>query len=198
MNQEIEIEFKNLLVKEEFQFLLNEYSLTENRFTLQQNHYFDTATFDLKSNGAALRIRHKNGVYTLTLKQPIEEGILETHQVLTEQQAMGMLSGGTLLDGDIQNIIKALQIDSAKIVHFGTLETNRAEIHDLDGILVFDHSRYLNQDDYELEYEVQDFKHGQEKFLAFLHKHGIPIRTTENKIKRFFNAKLSSKEVEKI
>lgn len=190
MNQEIEIEFKNLVTKEEFLSLVTKYSLTSDQFTLQQNHYFDTEAFNLKMSGAALRIRLKKGLYMLTLKQPIEEGILETHQVLTDESALDMLTGGSLIAGDVRTIIEGLHINPNEIVYLGTLETNRAEMHYLDGVLVFDHSRYFNQDDYEIEYEAKEFTKGQENFSALLKKQGIPCRKTENKIKRFFNAKL--------
>lgn len=51
------------------------------------NHYFETPNFSLKEAGSALRIRHKGETYTLTLKQPAEVGLLETHQVVTENEA---------------------------------------------------------------------------------------------------------------
>ncbi len=197
MNQEIEIEFKNLLSKEEFQSLLTEYSLTQDHFTLQQNYYFDSAAFDLKKKGAALRIRHKKGTYMLTLKQPIENGILETHQVLTNDSARDMLSGDTIVQGEVRTIIERLNIKPSQIRYLGTLETNRAEINYLEGILVLDHSKYFDQEDYELEYEVKEFLKGQEDFFEFLKKKAIPKRSTENKIMRFFNAKLLSSSLKK-
>jgi uncharacterized protein YjbK len=189
MKQEIEIEFKNLVTEEEFRLLLTEYSLLDHQFTLQQNHYFDTASFSLKETEAALRIRYKKGLYILTLKQPLEEGILETHQSLSHEEANKMLAGGSLVQGDVYSIVKSLQVDPISIVYLGTLETNRAEVQYRDGTLVFDHSRYLNKDDFELEYEATNFKQGQEDFTNLLQKHGIPTRKTENKIRRFFNEK---------
>jgi uncharacterized protein YjbK len=191
MKQEIEIEFKNLLTEEEFRLLLIEYSLSESQFTLQQNHYFDTASFSLKETGAALRIRYKKGVYTLTLKQPLEEGILETHQSLSNEEANNMLTGGSLVQGDVYSIVQSLQVDPTSIIYLGTLETNRAEVQYRDGTLVFDHSHYLNKDDFELEYEATHFKQGQEDFATLLKKYGIPTRKTENKIRRFFNEKMN-------
>jgi uncharacterized protein YjbK len=192
MNQEIEIEFKNLISKAEFFSLLNEYSISENQFIIQQNHYFDTANFSLKDKGAALRIRYKNDTYTLTLKQPLEEGILETHQVLTDVEASSMLSGGPLVTGDVCKVIESLGVTPRDVQFLGTLETNRAEINYKDGLLVFDHSRYLNTEDFEIEYEAKDYTKGQQDFLTFLAKHSIPSRSTDNKIRRFFNEKKKS------
>jgi uncharacterized protein YjbK len=187
MNQEIEIEFKNLLSKEEFYSLLKEFSVSENQFILQQNHYFDTASFSLKEKGAALRIRYKKQSYTLTLKQPMVEGILETHQVLTDEEANCMLNGGPLVVGDVYSIIEALGVNPSNIQFLGTLETNRAQINYHGGLLVFDHSRYLNTEDFEIEFEAKEYTKGQQDFLTLLEQHKIPVRDTENKIRRFFN-----------
>ncbi|MCY7706811.1 CYTH domain-containing protein, partial [Bacillus safensis] len=38
--------------------------------------------FDIKSQLAALRMREKNGQWVLTLKEPHEIGLLETHQTI--------------------------------------------------------------------------------------------------------------------
>lgn len=186
MNQEIEIEFKNLLTQDEYHSLLAKFSISNDRLVSQQNHYFDTESFGLKDNGAALRIRYKKQTYTLTLKQPLQEGLLETHQQLSEKEALDMLNGGQLVAGDIYTIIENLNIDPAEIKYLGTLETKRVEIPHEDGILVFDHSSYLNVEDFELEYEVTDFNEGKFRFEEFLTNHNIPIRHTDNKIKRFF------------
>lgn len=59
MAQEIEIEFKNLLTKNEFEKLTQAYQLDNEDFVLQENHYFDTKSFALKHKGAALRIRKR-------------------------------------------------------------------------------------------------------------------------------------------
>lgn len=47
MSQEIEIEFKNMLTKQEFKNIAA-LQLTEKDFTDQKNHYFDTDSFALK------------------------------------------------------------------------------------------------------------------------------------------------------
>ena len=59
MKQEIEIEFKNIITQEEFKQLLYTFSIKDEDFITQENHYFDTETFSLKNNGCALRIRKK-------------------------------------------------------------------------------------------------------------------------------------------
>ena len=185
MNQELEIEFKNLLTEEEFQRLLAAFSITEKQFLMQENYYFDTPNFSLKDNGAALRIRTKEGAHTLTLKQPVKDGLLETHQKVTEKQAISMLNGGPLIEGEINNIINFFDIDVSRVQYFGSLKTSRAEINYKSGILVFDHSHYLQVDDYEIEFEVTDRQTGEIEFNELLQSFQIPKRETENKIRRF-------------
>ncbi|WP_371932069.1 CYTH domain-containing protein [Mesobacillus subterraneus] len=52
-----------------------------------------------------------------------------------------------------------------------------------------DHSYYLNTEDYELEYEVTDETEGYKIFSELLDELKIPLRATDNKIKRFYTAK---------
>ncbi|MCM3004879.1 CYTH domain-containing protein [Priestia koreensis] len=189
MNQELEIEFKNMLTKGEFVRLTKQFTLTENDFKLQENHYFDTADFQLKNHGAALRIRQKKGTYTLTLKQPVKDGLLETHEPLSKEQAENILENPLHIFGQIVTILADMNISTSSLLHFGTLATNRAEFSYKSGLLVLDHSFYLEKEDYELEYEATDFTEGQKEFKDLLHSLTIPARTTENKIRRFYKEK---------
>lgn len=49
MAQEIEIELKQLLMKEEFEQLKEYFQLKDEDFHTQTNYYFDTPQFDIKS-----------------------------------------------------------------------------------------------------------------------------------------------------
>lgn len=186
LNQEIEIEFKNLLTKSEFQQLLTHFSITENDFKKQINYYFDTPQFTLKEKQSALRIRLKKDNYTLTLKQPAEIGLLETHQHLSEEQALKMITDGQFPKGDIYDILSNENVSPSLITFFGKLTTERAELQYKNGLLVFDHSSYLDTDDYEVEFEVTDEESGRIEFYELLKTQGIPLRKTENKIMRFY------------
>src|SRR5690625_3099304 len=92
MAQEIEIEYKVLLTKKEFEKIASSLPFSANSVT-QVNHYFETNQFNFKKQQSALRIREKNNKYTLTLKQPHEEGILETHDQLTEEEYNHWING---------------------------------------------------------------------------------------------------------
>ncbi|WIG23081.1 CYTH domain-containing protein [Bacillus anthracis] len=189
MTQEIEIEFKNIVTEEEFHTLCKSFSIEV--FTKQVNHYFETPNFSLKEAGSALRIRHKGETYTLTLKQPAEVGLLETHQVVTENEAKMMMKTNVIISGAVMDQLCKLQIPVSALTYMGSLTTERAETLFEGGTLVFDHSFYYNHDDYEIEieFEVQDEETGKAAFIHLLKQHNIPIRHTNNKVKRFFLAK---------
>jgi uncharacterized protein YjbK len=189
LSQTLEIEFKNLITKPEYEKIKTHFQLNTTEFFTHENHYFDTQAFLLKQKRMALRIRKKNDHYELTLKQPAHEGLLETNQVLTADQAQLALTESIIPRGEIAQLLHAEAIDISTIRFFGTLTTIRAEWEYQNGLLVLDRSYYLNTEDYELEYEVTDFKEGQKSFVDLLSLLEIPIRKTDNKIKRFYAKK---------
>lgn len=186
MSQNIEIEFKNLLTKSEFTILKTYFKLDHIDFKKQENHYFDTPSFSLKDLSSALRIREKNGQYEMTLKQPAENGLLETNQLLTREEAAKMIGSGKLVEGEIKEALIKMNIHTDGLEYFGSLTTERAEKHFKEGLIVLDYSYYLNTHDYEIEYEVADFDTGKQIFEDLLQELNIPIRETANKIKRFY------------
>ncbi|MCT8140385.1 CYTH domain-containing protein [Anaerobacillus sp. CMMVII] len=194
MCQEIEIEFKNMVTKPEFLFICDEFQIEKTMFKNQVNHYFDSKEYHLKDYGSALRIREKAGIYTLTLKQPNKIGLLETHQIITQTEAVNAFQGGSLPTGRIaEQLLKSFEFDLKTCEYLGSLTTNRAETTYMNGTLVFDHSKYLNIEDFEIEYEVTDEEIGRENFIKLFQKYNIPLRPTNNKIKRFFLKKQASR-----
>ncbi len=186
MNQQLEIEYKNLLTEEEFLRLLAHFQIDEKDLVLQKNHYFDTPDFLLKEQGCALRIREKGSSYELTLKEPAEEGLLETNEKIDEHLAKGAIEFNILPQGDVTQRIAEKNIEPSRLRYFGTLSTLRKEIPYKDGLLVFDKSSYFKKVDFELEYEVKDPEKGKRVFFHLLNQFGIPVRKTENKILRFY------------
>ncbi len=189
MDQHIEIEYKNLLTKQDFERLQQFFKIESNQFFTQQNHYFDTKDFDLKSQASALRIREKNETFELTLKQPAAEGKLESNQMITKQEAAAFLKDGQFPAGAVQAIIKQVGLNPLQFTCFGTLRTDRAEISYRGGLIVLDHSYYGGKEDYELEYEVEDAQAGQKIFMELLETLNIPLQKTENKVKRFYQVR---------
>jgi uncharacterized protein YjbK len=189
MSQNIEIEFKNMLTKDEYERLLKEFNIDKRQIFTQENHYFDSSEFALKSLGSALRIRKKPNGYEMTLKQPADVGLLETNQPLSEEEALRAIQFNKLPTGEIQQIIEEFGIPFSNLGYFGSMITNRVEVDYNKGLLVLDHSLYLNTEDYELELEVNDEEHGKNSFLSLLKSFGIPTRKTKNKIRRFYEQK---------
>ncbi|WP_144484376.1 CYTH domain-containing protein [Bacillus pumilus] len=189
MAQEIEIELKQMLMKEEFEQLKQHFQLKDSDFHTQTNYYFDTTQFDIKSQFAALRMREKNGQWVLTLKEPHEIGLLETHQTIAPPSN---LDDFHLPEGEVAARLDHLNIQKDQIVYFGSLETSRAEKMIEEGLIVLDHSRYLTVEDYELEFEVSDLEIGQAAFSALLQQFQIPVRNTKNKVVRFYEEKMKT------
>lgn len=189
MSQNIEIEFKNLLTKKEYLQLKSHFDIKDEDLFKQENHYFDTSDFLLKENKAALRIRKKQELYELTLKQPHKDGLLETNKILTIQESKAIFETGVIKDKQIINLLAQMNIPSHNIQYFGSLTTIRAEKEIGNGLLVLDHSFYLNEEDFELEYEVTNRQKGQVDFEQILQKFQIPKRQTKNKVQRFYHKK---------
>ena len=190
MAKEIEIEFKNLLTEEEFTKLKGFFKISDTQFRSQTNFYFETPNFTIKEHGGALRIRqksHKSFTLTLKIKQAI--GHLEINQKITEDEATTMLNTSLIPEGEVKEYINEVNLNIENLALIGELTTNRTELPYENGLLVLDHSTYLNHEDYELEYEVTDETAGKQHFINLLKKHNIPERKTLNKIKRFFNVK---------
>lgn len=196
MSQNIEIEFKNMLTKEEFNQLKSHFQVKSSDFLKQENHYFDTLDFALKGKGCALRIREKKGRFEMTLKQPHPEGLLETNQILSDEQANVLLNGGQIMDGIVKSQISTLNVNTDDIQYFGSLITDRVEFPYLVGLLVLDFSSYLNVQDYEVEYEVSNRDSGESTFLNLLSKLNIPIRKSKNKVRRFYEEKKRQQLIE--
>lgn len=188
MSQQIEIEFKNLLTQTEYHHLQQYFKIEQSQIKKQINHYFDTKDFSLKTASSALRIREKGNRYELTLKQPAEVGLLETNQTLSHHEAQAMFKNAQLPEGPVKSILDSTDIDD-RLEYFGSLTTYRSEIDYQGGLLVFDHSLYLDVEDFEVEYEVTSEECGKQIFKQLLESMNIPFRKTDNKVRRFYQRK---------
>lgn len=190
MPQELEIEFKNMLTKEEYEQLILHFQLKSDAFHLQHNHYFDTADNALRAVRSGLRIRQLNDRNELTLKEPANGiALTETTDSLTNEQVKAVLENEQSIPAiDVLKRLEALEISIDHLQKIGTLSTTRAEIEYRGGLLVLDHSQYANQEDYELEYEVTDEATGRVIFMELLQDCQIPVRPTQKKLARFMQA----------
>lgn len=190
MAQELEIEFKNMLTKEEYFRLITHFKLKDEQFHLQHNHYFETANQDLRAVRSGLRIRQLDGRNELTLKEPAKGiALTETTDELTDEQVQQVLQHDAPIPAvEVLARLQDLNISVEDLKKIGTLSTTRAEIKYRNGLLVFDYSQYANQEDYELEYEVQDEESGRIIFMELLDELAIPTRPADKKLARFMKA----------
>jgi uncharacterized protein YjbK len=189
VSQQLEIEFKNLLTIDEFNRLVQAFSLSKDEFLEQINYYLDSPDFALRNNKCALRIREKNGNLKLTLKQPVTEGLLETDQFITKEDFVAITDRSQFPKGPVVTVLQDIGINLEEVQLLGELKTTRAKTFYKEGTLFFDHSEYLRKEDFELEYEVTDAKVGLLHFEELLKEYQIPKRETVNKIVRFFKEK---------
>lgn len=188
MTKELEIEFKNMLDKKEYEKLAAHYKLSPSDVKTQTNYYFDTNTFQLKSLTSALRIRKKHDGYECTLKTPAAHGNFETTDALTTEQAEAIITGRSFHAPEVRAALKELSVSPENLVMIGELTTHRMELETNEGLLVLDHSEYAGIEDFEIEFEVPEAKAGEKHFYMLLKKHGIPIRHADKKIARFMAA----------
>lgn len=191
--QELEIERKNLLTKDEYIRLINGLSLTDITPQKQINHYFETPDFQLKQTGSALRIREKGDQYVLTLKEPHGDGLLETHAVLTKEEADRLINGTGELKPTIATRLLDLGVAPDALQFGGTLETNRIEVRKDDVLVVLDESHYLHHVDYELEIEGPTLELTEQRLQDILTRFSLTKKDTPNKIARFY-AVLNNKD----
>lgn len=189
MSQEIEIEFKSMLTKEEFYLLRQQLPFPE-RPIIQVNHYFETKQFSLKKYKSALRIREKEAQYRLTLKEPYGENILETHDRLTKSEATNWLTGRPSKQSNVSRRLQSLGIDEANLHYYGSLTTERYIYTNSAIDYMLDKSSYHGINDYELEIEATSREKGLQALQDLLSKFNIVERKAKPKIARFFEATL--------
>ncbi len=190
MSKQLEIEFKNMLTKEEFQTLTKAFNVNEEAFHTQKNHYFDTADFSLRDAKSGLRIREVADRFECTLKEPAAGiGLTETTDLLQADHVQAVLAGKeTLHAEEVHERLQFLNVSEEKLQLLGTLSTTRAEINYKEGLLVFDYSQYANTEDFELEYEVSNEQTGRIIFEQLLQQFHIPVRQADKKVARFVKA----------
>lgn len=186
MSQEIEIEFKQLLDEDTYNKMAAYYQSSPP--FRQVNHYFETEARLLKTYGAALRVREKSGKFMLTLKEPYQEGLLETHQEIGESAFQALKNKGLLPQGETTDQLIQLCGQMPALEYLGSLETERIEVQLSAGLLVLDRSDYVGRTDFELEFECSESASGRDFFHSLLEEWSLTWNEPENKIVRFYRA----------
>lgn len=186
MSVQKEIEFKNLLEKEEFNELCNAFGISQQDFHVQTNTYFDTVNHQLRNSLMGFRLRVVGELNELTLKAPTDNihTMMESTHLISAKERDEILSNQSIKPREFREFQQLPEL----LLAFGSLRTERAEISYRGGLLVLDRSDYLGITDYEVEYEVTDIESGHQSFSELLKKHQIPKRQTPKKIARFMKA----------
>ncbi|EJN93865.1 CYTH domain-containing protein [Streptococcus ratti] len=179
----LEIEYKTLLTKEEFNRIKEQMPHIEP--VTQTNYYFDTDSFDLKANKMSLRIRTFTDKAELTLKVPQKVGNLEYNHDLLLSEAETIIRTLQFPDIEIKELISRTGIKLNDLKVLGNLTTVRREITTKIGLMALDYNRYAGIEDYELELEVSDAQKGKTDFEAFLQANRIQFKYAKSKVARF-------------
>lgn len=176
--QNVEIEYKMLLEVGQYQNILN-YIIDKNRYEKinQTNYYFDTEDFKLSNLKHALRIRViNNNEYEICLKVKRDLDMLENNFLVDEDTFNKIL--------DNPNIINEYTNTDYDLKLIGKLENIRYEYHLGLNLICLDHSKYLDVEDYEIEFEAYNYDQ-EDVFRAFLSKFNLNyVRNDLNKIQR--------------
>lgn len=179
----LEIEYKTLLTKNEYQQLLPLFS--DITATKQTNYYIDTADFSIRDAKMALRVRAFENRAELTLKIPQQVGNMEYNQSLTLEECHTLINSCVLPEREIRILLThaAINLDELKVL--GSLTTIRYEKETTIGLMALDENHYFDKTDYELELEVTDAEMGKEQFDYFLQAHHIHYKYANPKVARF-------------
>ncbi|MCE5089316.1 CYTH domain-containing protein [Staphylococcus devriesei] len=183
-----EIEFKQLLDVHTYEKIKTTYFEGEEPFS-QTNYYIDTPDFKLRNHKSALRIRVKNETYEMTLKVPAKVGLTEYNHMVNVVPKVGTTISKANLPSDIKYILDSYGVEDKELNILGALTTIRMETNYKNELLVLDKSEYFDKTDYELEFEVQNYDQGLEKFERLLEKFQLKHETPKNKVQRFFDYK---------
>lgn len=191
---EKEIEFKNILLKEEYEKIKASHFQNDTPLKLD-NYYIDNDQLTLINSHLMLRIRTENQVQTMTLKVPES-----AHTVLeySGHVDLDLTDQSPVEQDDVPSNIKDklaelnISIDDLKIQ--GKLSTERLEKPYRSGLLVLDKADYLGNTDYELEFEAPDTASGQADITHILDKYDIVRREESVKSARFYEVLKRQKE----
>ncbi len=176
----LEIEFKQLLNKKQYNQMLQDFS-DYNQSTYYQTNYYLTHP-NLDSRRISLRVREKGDQFELTLKMPQKVGLMETNIDITAEQ-FDRIKEGEFLENEIFATLRHLEVDELATDLY--LTTRRSDMHIPEGLLSLDANEYLGRTDYEVELEVEDYEKGLEFFVTLMKKYDIDYQANcDSKIKR--------------
>ena len=175
MQRSLEVEFKTLLTKEEYERLANMFK--DSHSDIQTNHYFDTNRFSLKALESSLRVRERDSL----------DAMQEYTLPITEEMFNEIKATGVVPDSELKNELVPL-IGEQKLFNFLSLSTKRMYTQYKKGILFLDKSTFCGVTDYELEYEARNYIDGKKEFIELINDLQIQYKKSEKKVQRAFKA----------
>ena len=185
---EIEKEFKNLLTKEQYEAIADDYQSVFTKDVTQTNSYYDYEGL-LQQHKMALRIRIVEGKETGEITLKIPQSSLEVLEY-TEDLPVDILNAYNhdkqfTLPTSLQEALENKGVTLQTVNQTALLTTHRLEgALSENEWLVLDESHYNGKVDYEMEMEVRSLELGEPVFLGILEKYKIERRQAESKIKR--------------
>lgn len=198
--QEIEMEAKNMLTKEEFDILITRFDIQKASFEIKRNAYFVDKERKLREKlppGTTLRLCRKGESEELQLKIPNGDTVEEFKDIVDEKIYEELMEEGKLPDVNHSNVSRKLSLFGINppFEYIGELSTMRAKarLNISEGWekarIYLDESIFLGgYSDYEIEVESDISKEESLRILKeILRDHNIPERETKSKIERFFD-----------
>jgi uncharacterized protein YjbK len=187
MSNAIEIEAKALVKEGDYKKLVARFK--GNRSYTQTNYYIDNDEGLLRKEGVALRIREKEGLYEMTLKTPLSEGLLEKNCSWTKERFDAFMKKGVFPEGDIKRFLTMLDIDVTTLKVLATLTTKRIDIDYEGGKLSLDENHYSGQVDYEIELEHNSMVDATKYLKGLFEEEKIPFElNAKTKVSRALRA----------
>ena len=187
MSDEIEIEAKALINKENYEKLVSLFN--DHDSYVQINYYIDTKDNDLRKKGLSLRVRFKKMKFEMTVKVPRIEGHIEKNVFITDEEFEAINAHAGFPDNEIKKFLEEEGIDTSALIIKTVLSTKRIDADYEGGELAIDLNNYSGRTDYEVELEHKDMATAEKYLKQLFDENGIPyIPNKKTKIKRALEA----------
>jgi uncharacterized protein YjbK len=186
MSIHLEIEAKILVSEADFELLIKKLNLSDDLKVYQTNYYIDNPENSLRKFGFGLRIRELNHTFTLTLKSPMAEGVLEKNQVLTKAEYLNFKDHGVFPKGLVKNFLDIVDFNTNSLRIITSLSTERIDTNFEDRHICLDKNTYNGFVDFEIESEESSIQLASETLQKLCTFADIPY--VENKISKHSRA----------
>jgi uncharacterized protein YjbK len=178
MKENLEIELKCLLNKEQFECILGKMAFSSPK--TQINTYYDTLESDLQKRFWMCRIREVKDTFEFTLKTPGDGGLNEFELILKQHD---------IHDPMIVDFFARLNIHPP-LIALGTTTTHRRKYVDEFGEWCLDVNVFDDVSDYEVEYELNEYSpEAKQRFTDVLRLCNVEYSQAKTKFERMLTYK---------